>query len=73
MPAVGANGVTTPAPFQPGMLDGCRRFYLVRPGDTCELIGARFGVAPELLVVWNPWARLDCTRMLADVYCCVGI
>ncbi|KAK3352184.1 hypothetical protein B0T25DRAFT_500051 [Lasiosphaeria hispida] len=72
-PTVGVNGVETPAPYQPGMVDNCQRFYLVQPGDTCVIIGARFNVAPEQLVVWNPYARLDCTRMLANTFCCVGI
>ncbi|KAK0721843.1 hypothetical protein B0T26DRAFT_641927, partial [Lasiosphaeria miniovina] len=72
-PTRGGNGIATPAPYQPGMVDNCKTFYLVQPGDTCVNIAARYRVSPEQLIAWNPYARADCTRLLANTYCCVGV
>ncbi|KAK3324512.1 hypothetical protein B0T19DRAFT_464619 [Cercophora scortea] len=67
------NGIATPTPFQPGMVTNCNAFYFVQPGDTCAGIAARYRLAPEQIVAWNPYARADCTRLLAGEYCCVGV
>lgn len=55
------------------MVGNCQTFYFVRMGDTCESIGERHRLAPEQIVVWNPGARRDCTMLLADYFCCVGV
>jgi len=72
-PAAGGNGVTTPVPYQPGMVGNCRSFYYVQPGDTCVNIAAKYRVSAEQLITWNPYARSDCSRLLANTYCCVGV
>ncbi|KAK3391284.1 hypothetical protein B0H63DRAFT_520479 [Podospora didyma] len=72
-PTAGSNGISTPVPYQPGMVENCKTFYLVQGGDTCVDIAARYHIAPEQLVAWNPYAKADCTRLLANTYCCVGV
>ncbi|KAL7758538.1 hypothetical protein ACKLNR_010965 [Fusarium oxysporum f. sp. zingiberi] len=41
----GDNGITTPLPIQPGMVDDCDAFYYVKPGDNCLIISAQFGIS----------------------------
>ncbi|KAK5654546.1 hypothetical protein OQA88_7175 [Cercophora sp. LCS_1] len=69
----GENGITTPVPHQPQMVDNCKAFYLVQEGDTCVKIAAQFQIAEAQIVAWNPEARSDCTQLLANTYCCVGV
>ncbi len=61
----------TPLPYQPGMVGNCKAFYFVQWGDTCDSIAAKFGVRSDQIVAWNPQARSDCTRLLAETFCCV--
>jgi hypothetical protein len=64
-------GGPTPLPYQPGMVGNCQAFYFVRWGDTCDGIAAKFNVRSDQIVAWNPQARSDCTRLLAETFCCV--
>ncbi|KAK3943425.1 hypothetical protein QBC46DRAFT_338677 [Diplogelasinospora grovesii] len=70
---VGVNGIATPQPIQPGMVNNCKSFYFVQPGDSCISIAGKFGVAPGQIIAWNPGARSDCTRLFAGTYCCVAV
>jgi hypothetical protein len=36
---------TTPTPYQPNMIHGCKRFYKVLSGDTCQKILDTFGLS----------------------------
>ncbi|KAK3951455.1 hypothetical protein QBC32DRAFT_371120 [Pseudoneurospora amorphoporcata] len=33
-----SNGITTPSPAQPSIVSNCDKFYLVKAGDTCDVI-----------------------------------
>lgn len=68
---VTAQGGPTPVPAQPGMVGNCKAFYFVRWGDTCDDIASKFGISTGQLVAWNPQARSDCTKLLAETFCCV--
>ncbi|KAK3899655.1 hypothetical protein C8A05DRAFT_36714 [Staphylotrichum tortipilum] len=68
---VTAQGGPTPVPYQPGMVGNCKAFYFVRWGDTCDDIASKFGITTSQLVAWNPQARSDCTKLLAETFCCV--
>ncbi|KAK3318694.1 hypothetical protein B0H66DRAFT_622771 [Apodospora peruviana] len=72
-PSAGGNGITTPVPYQPGMVGNCKTFYFVQQGDTCVNIAAKYNVSTDQLIAWNPFARSDCTKLLANTYCCVGV
>jgi len=73
IPERGTNGLTTPLPYQAGMVNNCKTFYFVQQGETCDNIAARFRIAEKDVVDWNPSARPDCTNLLANNYCCVGV
>jgi len=69
----GRNGLSTPLPYQPGMVENCKSFYYVQQGETCNAIAARFHIEEGQLVAWNPSAKADCTNLTADNYACVGV
>jgi hypothetical protein len=68
----GRNGLSTPVPYQEGMVDNCRTFYYVQKGETCDAIAARLNIEQRQIVAWNPDAKSDCTNLTAENYACVG-
>ncbi|KAK0643786.1 hypothetical protein B0T16DRAFT_392255 [Cercophora newfieldiana] len=72
-PGRGRNGLSTPLPYQPGMVENCKSFYYVEQGETCNEIAARFHIEEGQIVAWNPSAKTDCTNLTAENYACVGI
>lgn len=72
--AVAGNGVATPAPVQPGIVDNCNSFYLVQSGDTCSNIASKNGVTVAQLATWNTGiGGASCTGMWAGYYLCTGV
>ncbi|KAK0612011.1 hypothetical protein B0T14DRAFT_571853 [Immersiella caudata] len=69
----GGGAVTTPQPIQAPMIQGCRRFYFVQPGDGCWQISTDAGISLSDFYTYNPAAAPDCSGMWANVYVCVGI
>ncbi|KFY40861.1 hypothetical protein V495_05216 [Pseudogymnoascus sp. VKM F-4514 (FW-929)] len=68
------NGITTPQPAQPGMVDNCNRFYKVKKDDTCANIAAAVGVTIAQLATWNKEiGGTACTGIWADNYICTGV
>lgn len=67
------NGVVTPTPTQPGMVDNCNKFYLVKEGDGCADIITNNGISMEDFAKWNPRVGPRCTGLWAKTYTCVGI
>jgi len=55
------------------MVHNCKTFYFVQEGETCDKIAAKFRIEEQQIVEWNPEANVDCTHLLANSYCCVGI
>ncbi|KFY72525.1 hypothetical protein V499_07338 [Pseudogymnoascus sp. VKM F-103] len=69
-----SNGVTTPEPVQPGMVDNCNRFYKVKNGDTCTTIASSVGVTIAQLASWNTQiGGTACTGIWADYNICTGV
>lgn len=66
------NGIATPTPTQPGMVDNCNKFDFVNTGDGCAAIATRNGISLANLIAWNN-AGTDCTALWAQVYVCVGV
>lgn len=66
------NGVVTPTPTQPGMVNNCNKFDFVETGDSCSAVAARNGIAVAQLAEWNN-AGADCTALWGQVYVCVGV
>ncbi|KFG84209.1 LysM and DUF180 domain-containing protein [Metarhizium anisopliae] len=67
------NGVTTPTPTQPNMVDNCNKFYFVKEGDNCADIASANGISVEDFSRWNPKVGAQCTGLWAKTYACVGI
>ncbi|KAL0938065.1 LysM domain-containing protein-like protein 5 [Colletotrichum truncatum] len=68
------NGVITPEPAQPGMVDNCNRFYQVQNGDTCSTIASKAGVSISQLTTWNTQiGGAACTGLWAGYNICTGV
>lgn len=68
-----ANGVTTPQPTQPNMVQDCDQFVYVNPGDQCGTVASRAGVSLSDFLQWNPSTGKDCSGLWANTYACVGV
>ena len=70
---VGANGVATPIPTQPGMVGNCNKFVKFNPGDTCDSIAFWNGVAGgQYVKQWNGQSEA-CTGLQAGTFGCIGV
>ncbi|KAG5656816.1 hypothetical protein KAF25_010369 [Fusarium avenaceum] len=67
----GDNGITTPLPIQPGMVDNCDKFYFVKERDNCLKVSAEFGISFDQFKEWNPTVGDECLNLWADVNVCV--
>ncbi|RYO84777.1 hypothetical protein DL764_009280 [Monosporascus ibericus] len=69
----GGNGIATPSPTQPGMVNNCNRFYLVSSGDTCSTVASRAGISLSQFSAWNPQTGgASCSSLWLDYYVCIG-
>jgi LysM repeat protein len=67
------NGIATPTPIQPGMVNNCDAFYRVQSGDTCDKITAAHGISRAQLSSWNAEIGNACQFIWVDYYICVSI
>ncbi|TLD19633.1 hypothetical protein PspLS_09442 [Pyricularia sp. CBS 133598] len=68
------NGIETPQPVQPGMVDNCNRFHLVAAGESCWVLSNKYGVTSAQLNTWNPLIGGEaCNNMWTGYYVCVGV
>ena len=67
------NGIATPTNIQPGMVNNCDDFYLVKSGDSCVSIAAAKGITVAQFSTWNSKVGSTCTGLWADTYACVSI
>ncbi|WQF75116.1 Putative LysM domain-containing protein [Colletotrichum destructivum] len=68
-----SNGVETPQPTQPGMVDNCNKFYFVKQGDTCQVVTSGAGITLDQFYAWNPSVGSTCSGMWTNVHVCVGV
>ncbi|KAL4879468.1 hypothetical protein BJY04DRAFT_220064 [Aspergillus karnatakaensis] len=68
-----SNGIETPLPIQPGMVDNCDDFHFVERGETCTTITAAYGITLAQFTAWNPTVGSTCGGIWADAYVCVSI
>jgi hypothetical protein len=69
---ISGNGITTPQPVHPGMVNNCKKFAYVNPGDTCDGIGFWNGVGGQWIKQWNGIEEA-CTSIQAYTYVCVAV
>ncbi|GAM42975.1 hypothetical protein TCE0_044r17416 [Talaromyces pinophilus] len=67
------NGITTPTPYQPGMVSNCDKFYLVQSGDQCGTIATKEGISLANFYAWNPAVGSSCAYLYLGDYVCVGV
>ncbi|KAK8101915.1 LysM domain-containing protein [Apiospora kogelbergensis] len=68
------NGIATPTPIQPGMVDNCDAFYLVQSKDTCEVIASKHGISVAQFITWNTAiGGAACNGLWLDAYVCVSV
>jgi hypothetical protein len=67
------NGVTTPTPYETGMVDDCDTFHLVVSGDDCADIASDAGITLDEFYTWNPTVGTSCSGLWLGYYVCVGI
>lgn len=71
-PTKPTNGITTPTPIQPGMIDNCNKFHMVEDGDNCATIAKSNGISLSQFATWNPEVGAGCTGLWLGYYVCVG-
>ncbi|KAJ5810755.1 uncharacterized protein N7503_002973 [Penicillium pulvis] len=67
------NGITSPTPFEPGMVSDCNKFYFVVSDDTCSGIATSQGITVADIELWNPQVGTACTDIWLSDYICVGV
>ncbi|KAL4744688.1 hypothetical protein BDW72DRAFT_199341 [Aspergillus terricola var. indicus] len=67
------NGVTTPTPYETGMVDDCDAFHLVVSGDDCADIASDADITLDEFYTWNPTVVTSCSGLWLGYYVCVGI
>lgn len=67
------NGVTTPTPYESGMVTDYNAFYLVVSGDDCADIAVNVNITLDEFYTWNPTAGTSCSSVWLGYYVCVGI
>ncbi|KAL5087856.1 hypothetical protein Trisim1_007507 [Trichoderma cf. simile WF8] len=67
------NGITTPTPFETGMVNNCKKFYLVKSGDSCATIATSQKTTAANIEKWNPGVGSTCTTLWLGDYICVGV
>ena len=67
------NGITTPTPTPPGMVDNCDAFHFVKTGTNCTDVLSANGITLAQLYQWNPSVGSNCNGLWAEVYVCVSI
>ena len=72
--SVSATGtaVSTPTPFQTGMVAGCTQFHLVVANDTCSSIASAAGISLSDFYTWNPAVGSSCASLDVADNVCVG-
>lgn len=67
------NGITTPTPIQPGMVDNCNKFHWISKGDSCQQTVSYQGITIADFVKWNTGFGSNCNNMWAEAWSCVGV
>ncbi|KAI1119968.1 LysM domain-containing protein [Nemania abortiva] len=72
-PTQPSNGITTPQPIQPGMVDNCDAFYFVPKDSSCQGIATANGITLQQFLTWNPLVGDTCSGLWANAYVCISI
>lgn len=67
------NGIETPSPTQPKMVENCNKFDFVEKGQNCDTVAKANGITPADIYKWNPSVNADCGGLWANVWICVSV
>ncbi|KLU86294.1 hypothetical protein MAPG_05309 [Magnaporthiopsis poae ATCC 64411] len=66
---VGVPGAATP---MPGIVPGCKRYYLVVSGDNCDAIASKNSITVANFRLWNTAINSECTNLWANALVCTS-
>ncbi|RYP55760.1 hypothetical protein DL769_010053 [Monosporascus sp. CRB-8-3] len=68
------NGITTPTPTQPDIVDNCDAFYFVPSGEGCAVVARKNGITLDQFLAWNRGAGGEsCSGLWGNAYACVSV
>ncbi|KAE8324059.1 hypothetical protein BDV39DRAFT_217404 [Aspergillus sergii] len=67
------NGVTTPTPYETGMVDDCTEFHMVVNSDGCTSIADAADITITELEAWNLAIGSNCSSLWLGYYVCIGV
>ncbi|CAG8893422.1 unnamed protein product [Penicillium egyptiacum] len=62
-----------PTPKIPGIVSNCKRFYLIKDGDSCWSINTDAGITLVQFRAWNTRIDAACSHLWLGYYVCVGV
>ncbi|KAF7588640.1 hypothetical protein BBP40_005422 [Aspergillus hancockii] len=62
-----------PEPQMPGIVKECKKYYKVKPGDSCYSIDTATGITLDQFRSWNTKINAACSNLWVDYYVCIGI
>lgn len=65
--------MTTPIPYQTGIVSDCDSFHLFVSGDGCYDIAAAVDIALDDFYAWNRAVGTSCTNLDLGDYVSIGI
>ena len=63
--------VAPPGPVATGTTRNCGKYFMARPGNTCQSVSLNFTVDATLFKQMNPEINVSCTNLIAGEYYCV--
>ncbi|KAE8389383.1 hypothetical protein BDV23DRAFT_173122 [Aspergillus alliaceus] len=72
-PTEPTNGIETPTPILPGMVDNCDKFHMVVDDDQCGNIAQKYSISRNQFTTWNPQIGSGCSGLWLGYYVCVKI
>lgn len=67
------NGIATPSPTQPSIVNNCNKFYFVKENESCQQVASKNGITVQRFSTWNPSVGSSCSGLWASAYACVSI
>ncbi|KAM0271876.1 hypothetical protein ACHAQH_008939 [Verticillium albo-atrum] len=67
------NGIQTPVPTQPQIVDNCDVFIMIEPFNACNDVAQSAGISLADFIRWNPSVGSGCNSLQPNAYACISI